>query len=81
MNKTYKTKWSVAAQTWVACSELTKRAGKVAIAASLMAISTHSFALTCISAANGSYRPGFLVGNNNACNDITAATVTQSNAG
>ena len=58
MNKVFMSKWSHALGTWIACSEVTRRAGKVGVIVTLSTMAGSSFALTCTPDANGSYLPG-----------------------
>ena len=58
MNKVFISKWSHALGTWIACSEVTRRAGKVGVIVTLSTMAGSSFALTCTPDANGSYLPG-----------------------
>ena len=58
MNKVFMSKWSHALGTWIACSEVTRRAGKVGVIVTLSTMAGSSFALTCTPDTNGSYLPG-----------------------
>lgn len=59
MNKTYTSKWNAALGAWVACSEITKRAGKqTAVGAALVCVTAFAHAQNCTQAADGSYLPG-----------------------
>ncbi|WP_021027351.1 DUF5979 domain-containing protein [Comamonas sp. B-9] len=59
MNKTYTSKWSAALGAWVACSEITKRAGKqTTVGAVLLCTAALAQAQNCSQAADGSYLPG-----------------------
>lgn len=59
MNKTYTSKWSAALGAWVACSEITKRAGKqTTVGAVLLCTAVLAQAQNCSQAADGSYLPG-----------------------
>ena len=58
MNKVFMSKWSHALGTWIACSEVTRRAGKVGVIVTLSTMAGSSFASTCTPDANGSYLPG-----------------------
>lgn len=63
MNKIFKSKWNITTQSYVACSELTKRAGKTAVGASLIAaaltLSPAAYAVDCTPEADGRYNVGF----------------------
>ena len=58
MNKVFMSKWSHALGAWIACSEVTRRAGKVGVIVTLSTMAGSSFALTCTPDTNGSYLPG-----------------------
>lgn len=59
MNKIFKSKWNRATQSYVACSELTRHAGKVTVGMSILtaALATLSpsgaYAVDCVAKANG----------------------------
>lgn len=80
MNKVYQTKFNIVTGITIACSELVRRACKstttfTCLVTSALMIPTSAFALDCTANADGSY----LVGQNSpSCNNIKAATVTQS---
>ena len=73
MNKVFMSKWSHALGTWIACSEVTRRAGKVGVIVTLSTMAGSSFALTCTPDANGSYLPG----NDAPSCDTVPATASQ----
>lgn len=75
MNQIYQTKFNFLTGTSIVCSELARRVSKVVITVSILSASTSLFALDCTPNPDGSY----LVGQNApSCNNINAATVTQS---
>lgn len=61
MNKIFKSKWNVATQSYVACSELTRRASKTTVGvpliaiASALALSPTAHAVDCVPEADGRY--------------------------
>lgn len=71
MNKVFMSKWSHALGAWIACSEITHRAGKIGAIVTLAAVAVPVHALDCTPDANGSY----LVGNvSPSCNNVPATT-------
>ena len=71
MNKIFMSKWSHALGAWIACSEITHRAGKIGAIVTLAAVAVPVHALDCTPDANGSY----LVGNvSPSCNNVPATT-------
>lgn len=71
MNKVFMSKWSHALGAWIACSEITHRAGKIGAIVTLAAVAVPVHALDCTPDANGSY----LVGNGSpSCNNVPATT-------
>ena len=90
MNKTYTSKWNAALGAWVACSEITRRAGKTIATVLLVTAATSGAAwatnVTCTPDVNGSYLVGDVGGvYGNACNQVPATTgnptVMGTNAG
>ena len=62
MNKAYASKWNVALGAWVACSEITRRAGKAtALGVTLAALGSGSAwaTITCSPGPTGYYLPGW----------------------
>ncbi len=57
MNKSYVSKWNSALGAWVACSEISRRAGKIS-GAVLLVLAGQSYAQTCTQYPNKSYIPG-----------------------
>lgn len=76
MNKIFKSKWNINTQSYVACSELTKRAGKVAVGVSLIAaaltLSPTAHAVDCVPNIHGMY----VLRNLPGCDFIPDSTVT-----
>lgn len=71
MNKVFMSKWSHALGAWIACSEITHRAGKIGAIVTLAAVAVPVHALDCTPDAKGSY----LVGNvSPSCNNVPATT-------
>ena len=71
MNKVFMSKWSHALGAWIACSEITHRAGKIGAIVTLAAVAVPVHALDCTPDANRSY----LVGNvSPSCNNVPATT-------
>lgn len=84
MNKIFKSKWNVNTQSYVACSELTKRASKTAVgasivAAALAALSPSAYAVDCVAQPNGTYNVGW-GGADTRCDTIPDSTVTINSA-
>ena len=84
MNNIYKSKWSEATQTWVACSELVRgktknNCAKIAAAVALAMISINSYAADCVTTtANGAANPNINV-SGSTCNvdgSINYATIS-----
>ena len=84
MNNIYKSKWSEATQTWVACSELVRgktknNCVKIAAAIALAMISINSYAADCVTTtANGAANPNINV-SGSTCNvdgSINYATIS-----
>ena len=84
MNNIYKSKWSEATQTWVACSELVRgktknNCVKIAAAVALAMISINSYAADCVTTtANGAANPNINV-SGSTCNvdgSINYATIS-----
>lgn len=81
MNKIFKSKWNRATQSYVACSELTRHAGKVTVGMSILtaALATLSpsgaYAVDCVAKPNGTYDVGF-GGADTRCDTIHDSTVT-----
>lgn len=80
MNKTYTSKWNAALGAWVACSEITRRAGKATAAVVVLAaagIGPAWAAITCAPTADGSYLAGWTAAPTpTQCNSIPATTAT-----
>ncbi|MDD2165932.1 autotransporter outer membrane beta-barrel domain-containing protein [Glaesserella parasuis] len=81
MNKIFKSKWNVNTQSYVACSELTRNAGKITTGISILAaalatsLPSTSHAVTCVAKPNGTYDVGF-GGADTRCDTIPDSTVT-----
>lgn len=73
MNKIFKSKWNVNTQSYVACSELTKRSGKSVVGASLivaaLTIPPIAYAADCVPNSSNSYIIG-----GGTCNNVPEMT-------